>query len=92
MRHVIAEREQEMVVAIVPRTEQLARFGNQARHLLLVFGAQVQSGLAVGHQVEFMVNGLAHRSDVDVAIKFARNHRRVDQHVQRDGLERDFIS
>ena len=34
--HVIAESEQEMVVAIVARAEELARFGDQVGHRLLV--------------------------------------------------------
>ena len=38
MRDVIAEGEEEMVVAIMARAKQLARFGNQVGHRLLVFG------------------------------------------------------
>ena len=36
VRHVIAEREQEVIVAIMPRAEELARLGNQVGHLLLI--------------------------------------------------------
>ena len=35
MRHVIAERKQEMVVAIMARAKQLARLGYQVGHRLL---------------------------------------------------------
>src|SRR5580704_13243212 len=55
MRDMITEGEQEMIVAIVTSTKKFARFGHQIGHLLLVFGAHVQSVCAVGDHVDFMV-------------------------------------
>ena len=65
VRHMIAEREQKMIVAIMARAKELARLGNQVGHLLLVLGAHVQRGFAVGHHVDFMVNRFARRREVD---------------------------
>ena len=90
--HVIAEREQKMIVAIMARAEELARLGNQVGHLLLVFGAHVESGFAVGDHVEFVMDRLARRRDVDGAIILAGNYGRIDQHIERDRLEGDLIA
>ena len=92
VRHMIAESEQKMIVAIMARAKKLARFGNQIDHLLLVLDAHVQRGFAVGDHVEFVMDGLARGRDVDGAIIFAGNYRRVHEHIERNRLERNLLA
>ena len=92
MRHMIAQRQQEMVVAIMPRPEKFARLGNQVGHLLLNRGAHVESGFAVRHHIDLMVDRLALGRQVDGAIILARNDGRIDEHIERNRLERDLIA
>ena len=82
MRHMIAEREQKMIVAIMASAKKFARFGHQIDHLLLVFGAHVQSICAVGSDVDFVMDGFAWRCEVDAPIKLPGNHGRIYQQVE----------
>ena len=87
MRDMIAQREQEMIVAIVAGAKQFARFSHQIDHLLLVFGAHIQSGFAVGDHVKFMMDGFARRREVNDPIKLSGNDGRVHKQIQRNRLE-----
>ena len=90
--HMIAEGEQEVIVAIVPRAKELARFGDQVGHALLNLGADGERGFAVGDQIEFVVDRLAGRRDVDGAIVLAGDDRRIDEEFERDGLEGNVVA
>src|SRR5271156_1435747 len=92
VRDVVAEREKEMVVAIMARAEKLAGFGDEVGHGLLNFRAHGQGGFAVGNHVDFVVNGFAGRREVNCAIKFANNYGRIHEEIERNGLERDLVS
>ena len=82
VRDVIAEREQEVVVAIVTRAEELARFGDEVGQSFLNGGRDVERGFAVGDEVEFVVDRLAGRRDVDDAIVFAGDDGRIDEEIE----------
>ena len=92
VRNVIAERKNEVIVAIVARAEELARLGNQVGHLLYVGGSHGQRGFAVGGHVNLVMNGLTRRRDVDDAEIFAADDGRIDQKIERNGLERNRIA
>ena len=47
-----------MVIAIVARAEELARFGDQAGHGFLVLLAHVQGVFAVGDNVDLVMDRL----------------------------------
>src|SRR5690348_4970220 len=75
MSDVIAEREKEMIIAIMTRAEERAGFGDEVRHLFYCIGADRKRGFAVGSEVQFVVNLISGGSDVDGAIVFPRDHR-----------------
>jgi hypothetical protein len=92
MSYMIAKCEQKVIVAVMARAEELARFGHQVDHLLLIFGAHVQGVLAVGNHVDLMVDRLAGRREIDGAIELTGDDRRVNQQIQRDWLEGDLAA
>jgi hypothetical protein len=87
VRHMIAEREEEMVVAVMARAEKLARFGDEVGHRFLNLWAHGEGVFAVGDHVDLVVNGLARRCQVDGAVIFAGNYGRIHEQIERDGLE-----
>src|ERR1700691_245330 len=88
MSHVIAERKQEMIIAVMPRAEKFAGFGHEIDHPLLNFGTHVECGFAVGNDVDFVMNWFAGRSDVKDAVVFAGDNGRIHEAIERDRLAR----
>ena len=82
VRHVIAEREQEVVVAIVARAEEHARFGDEVGESFLDGGRDGERRFAVGDEVEFVVDRLAGRRDVDNAVILACDDGRIDEEIE----------
>src|SRR5262249_55062880 len=70
----------------------LAGFGDEISHRLLNLRAHGEVGFTVGNHVDFVVDGLAGRGEVDGAVVFAGDYGRIDEQVERDGLEGDAIS
>jgi len=68
VRDVIAEREQEVVVAVVARAEEHAGFSDDVGESFLDGGRDGEGGFAVGDEVELVVDGLAGRRQVDDAV------------------------
>src|SRR6202167_2521436 len=91
MSHVIAERKQEMIIAVMPCAEKFAGFGHQIDHPLLNFRTHVECGFAVGNDVDSVMNWLAGRSDVIDAVVFTADNGRIHKAIERDRLERDLI-
>src|ERR1700735_131129 len=92
MGHVVAERKQEMIIAVMPCAEEFAGLGHEIDHSLLNLGAHVERDRTVGDHVNLVMNGLAGRSDVDDAVVLTGDDGRIDQQLQRNGLERNLIS
>src|ERR1700748_3059122 len=63
--YMIAEREQEVITAIMPGAEELSRLGHQIRHALLDRRAHLQRSRAVGHHIDLVMHGLTRRREVD---------------------------
>src|ERR1700735_4469241 len=92
MGDVVAKRKQKMIIAIMPRSEKFAGLGHEIDHSLLNLGTHVERDRAVGDHIDFVMNGLAGRSDVDDAVVFASDDRRIHEQLQRNGLERNLIA
>src|SRR5579863_8253755 len=88
----IAERQEKMIIAVMARAEKRARFGDKILQSLFNFRAHVEVGRIVSSEIDFMVNFLARRSQVDVAIVFAGNDRRIHEFFERDRGKRRLIS
>src|ERR1700728_1025543 len=89
VRNVIAEREKEMVVAIMARAEEDAGFGDDVDESFLNSGRNGEGGFTVGSEVELMVDGLAGRREINGAIVLTFDNRRVNEKIEGDGLEGD---
>ena len=92
VRHVVAQRQQEVVLRVMPRAKKFAGLGHQLHHLLARLFAQIQRRGTVGHQVQLVMNRLAGRRNVHGLVILARHNRRVHQHVQRNRLERHCVA
>src|SRR5580700_5530079 len=92
VRDVITECEQEMIIAVMPRAEKLARFSDQIDQAGLNLRRHGECGFAVGSQIDFVMNWFAGRRDVDRTIIFAGDDRRIDQSLERHRLESSLIA
>jgi hypothetical protein len=79
VRHVVAERQQEMVVAVVPRAEQHARFGNQVAELGLNIGAEINRGGAVGGDIQLCRTRIAGWRQIHNAHELSGEHGRINK-------------
>jgi uncharacterized OB-fold protein len=87
---VVGEREQEVVVAIVPRAEQRVRLGDEPAVVRDVVVRYRERRLRIGRQVEVVSRRLTRR-ELDRLEVRAGEHRRVDQHDERGRLKDDRI-
>ena len=78
MGHIVAEREQKMVVAVVAHAEQRSGLGDQLVILDLHFRGHLQCGGGVRGDVDFVRRCLARR-ELNGAEIAPGKHRRVDQ-------------
>src|ERR1700732_4511982 len=92
VRDVIAEREQEMIITVMSRAKKLARFSDQIDQAGLDFSGHGERSFAIGSEINFVMNRFAGRSDVDGAIVFAGDYRRIHQALERHRLEGSLIS
>src|SRR5690242_18352650 len=89
MTSIVAERQQEVIVEIVPRAEERTSLRNQIAICSLVGGRHRQPGFAFAHHLDHMLRRLARLGEFDVAIMRARDQRRIDERSERDRLELD---
>ena len=82
MGHMVAQAEQEVIVAVMPRPEKFACFGHQVHVFLAELGADVERGFAVRGDVHHVADGLAGWRHVHDAQVLTRNDRRIHQAVQ----------
>ena len=92
VRDVIAEGEEEVVVAIMTCAEEDAGFGDDVGEAFLDGGRDGERGFTVGDEVELVVDGLAGGREVDDAVVLAFDDGRVDEEVEGDGLKGDVIA
>ena len=92
MRDVFAERQQKMIVAIMPRAEQRAGLGDQVSVMRFRFRRVIAraAGLSAAISIS-MVRSLAGRK-INRAKIAPGNHGRIDQRFQRDGREFDRVA
>ena len=84
VRHVIAQAEQEVVIAIVMRAEKFVGLFDQILVVVPDFLRRRESGGAVGGYVHLGEGIVGQFDDLE---KFAGDYRRIDQRGQGRGLE-----
>ena len=84
MRNMIAERVEEMVVAIVMRAEKLLRLIDQTLVVIPNFLRSIERGGAVGGDVHLGRRILRERDDLQ---EFSGDHGRVDSVVSETGAK-----
>jgi hypothetical protein len=89
---VVAERQQKMIFVIEARAEELSGLSNKTRHALLHCRTHVDRSFAVGNDINLVVDRLARWSDVDRAIILAGDHGRIDEAVEKESCEGDFVA
>src|SRR5205823_1097085 len=88
---VIAESVQEVITAVMARSEQRARLRDQLLVMSSQLGTDLGGARAVAGQVEEMRYAIL-RPQLDGLIVDAGRERGIDQRGQRRRLELDFIS
>ena len=91
VRHVVAERVEEMIVAVVAGAEQCARLLHQILVFRDDFGTHLQGAIAVGGDVQIM-GGPPVRAEVDRPVVRPHGERRIDQRGQRSRLKLDLAA
>ena len=86
---VIAERVEEVIVAVVMRAEKFLRLVDEILVVIPDFLRGVERGGAVGGDVHFGDRILRERDDFQ---KFSGDDRRIDERGERDGGEVDFVA
>ena len=86
---VVAERVEEVVVAVVVRAEKFLRLIDQALVVVPGFGWRFEGGGAVGGDVHFGDGIAGQRDDFQ---KFSGDDRGIDQRGEGDGGEVNFVS
>src|SRR5580693_7055472 len=87
----VAERQQEVIAAIVARAEQRACFRHQAFILLDCLRRQGQSAFAIRRDVN-IVRGSVEYAQIYGLIVRSRGDWRIDQGLERSRLELNFIA
>jgi hypothetical protein len=90
-RHLVAQREQEVVVVVVARAVQLVHLLHEVPVRLQVVGLGVQVLRIVGEDVQAHRH-LGARVEVEGLRVAAREHRRVHEHFEVHRLEADGIA
>ena len=83
----VAQREQDVILAIVPRPEKGTRLGDQLFVCGHITGRHVDSGLALANQIHHGPWRFSRRGQLDLLVVRARDERRIDQRCQRHRLE-----
>ncbi len=91
MGHMVAQRVQEMIAAIVARTEQRAGFLHQVPILANHLRAHFQGPVAVGRQVQVVRDAVV-GPQVDGAVVRSGRHRRIHHGGKRSRLEFDLVA
>src|SRR5579871_720134 len=85
----IAERIEEVIVAVVMGAEKFLRLLDQVPIVIPDFGGCVEGCGAIGGDIHF---GRWIRRERDNFQKFSGDHGRVDQRIQRDSSEMNVIA
>src|SRR5262249_47930922 len=85
--HLIGEREQELVVIVMMRTVELVRLLHHRTMRVELLRFQLEHVRSVRDDVQ-MDGNLSGRIEVETLQIPAREHRRVDERLERDRLER----
>ncbi len=88
---VIAQRVQEVIVAVVVSSEKSGGFFHQVPILVGDFIGDAGGALAVGGDMEIVFDGIV-GAEIDSLIEGAHLHRRIDDRGERGGLEDDGVA
>src|SRR5579883_666553 len=92
MSNMVAQRVEEVVVAIMSRSEQCGCFSNQVLIVGLEFRRHLQRGFTVSGNIHFSSRSHRGRSEANHPEILPADYRRVDKRVERCGLELNRVS